>query len=429
MKRSYISRLLIFAVLAVFSAFSLVSCSGENGSELELYFPVFASAPSISSRGLTDLGIFNNDKGGGTAVLTYTPMMQAVRREYIKPSNIPNYLRGNYRDFDVYGFDCNIYDEYGIDDVFNFEWGEYLYIRFYVAEGRTAGIIDYCYDIRNRRFSYREFIFLSLQPADGADANGYPRIPAVLSIQYDDIPIEWDGSFSTFDGHAQDNVIVDLFTLNQDGTGNLQRYFPIAKSEGDEIAIFIDPDENEEYAVRLSAKALKQLKDEKDGIGDDLLINVGEVEKFGHRDFRILIHEYYENGGSLEHRDPRNYQGRADDYSSYEDYRSDSIRYIKYEDEKQPGFGAEDFVIFNFKTTDYATLRNDKYMEEGMGIITPDTTKEELEQMGFDRFYPLFFSGENFRAEDLVRAHLEKAGADPGYIDDYVERWKARHNF
>ena len=89
--------------------------------------------------------------------MMFIPVMQSLREATMTVDQLLDTLRTGYARFSVYGFVCNLYDDSIIigDD--------YLYLRFYVEQDKTiVGVIDYCLDLVNSRFSYREFIMLTI---------------------------------------------------------------------------------------------------------------------------------------------------------------------------------------------------------------------------------------------------------------------------
>ena len=213
----------------------LVSCNPDPNSdavamqdEAKTYFlPVFAGngSQAQATRGLMDMGMmFNDDLGGGQAVMMFIPVMQSLREATMTVDQLLDTIRTGYASFTVYGFDCNLYDDSVIigDD--------YLYLRFYVEQDKTiVGVIDYCLDLVNSRFSYREFIMLTI---GGSNEKAMP--PSILAIEYDDIPVTigLDGvGFNTavFDenGELEKNVIVDMMHIN--GRCRTHQVFPDCK--------------------------------------------------------------------------------------------------------------------------------------------------------------------------------------------------------
>ena len=347
--------------------------------------------------------------------MSFVPMIQSLEKVDLNLSDIPNYVFSNYANFQVYGFNCNIYsrddfwqDSFRITD-------DYFYFRFYVTDnGRVCGVIDYCYNIKTQRFSYREIIVLTLEQDIN---NSELRIPSILTIEYEDIEIKEDGSFSTFDKDNRENAIVDIFQINKDENGEvkgiLNRFFPIAKSENNEIAVFLNPEDNEKYSISLGPEVIRELERR---IGSDFLVNESERNDFSHNVCSLLLNQYYKNGDSIVHRDPRN--GNHNNYKSYEEYLSDSILELKNKKEMDAIANSEDFVVFNYKTCKSATLRTGAYFNTNGGRLLPNTKEEDLNAMGFNEFYN---TGELSSLESFIKAHLEKCGVtDEVYITDYI---------
>ena len=400
----------------------------EENKEVTLYLPYFATMDgSFKSRGLTDLGIFKDDMLSGSSIMSYIPVMQALEKAVIKPSDIIETILTKYLNFTVYGFDCFIYE-----DSIRLENG-FLYLRFYVKQNnQTVGVVDYALDIVNKKFSFREIMTLSLDYGFGF------QDPNILIIEYDDIPIKPDGSFSTatFDesGELEKNVIVDFFSAVPDGPNvpnvpreyRLRRFYLTAKSENDIISTFVRTYDTEKYKINISNEADAKLKEI---LGDNLAFdNLEEAEKFQYELCEYVLPEIYENGNSLVSHDPILMKEESSNaYSNYEEYTSSSIRKIKNSEKVSESYNnGEDFITFNFKNpSSYATLRKNRSPEDRyQNYLTPNLTAEDIEGNGFKEFYPNIFD-DSFTLEKFIEAHLRNSGIDDGnYIENFIAAWK-----
>lgn len=414
----------------------LVSCNPDPNSDAvatqgearTYYLPFFAgNGPDTqSSRGLTDMGMFNEDLGGGQAVMMFIPVMQSLREATMTVDQLLDTIRTGYARFSVYGFDCNLYDDSIIigDD--------YLYLRFYVEQDKTiVGVIDYCLDLVNSRFSYREFIMLTI---GGSNEKAMP--PSILAIEYDDIPVTigLDGvGFNTavFDenGELEKNVIVDMMHINSLEDVELIRYFPTVKSEDGEIALFVRPYDTEYYDINLGDDCRSKLKDEVYAGG------TYDPMKFNHKVMQYTVPEYYESGLSIVQHDPRNGRPDYDIYRSYEDYKADSIKQLKNVSVMNFASGTiesdvnETVAVFNYRECSYATSSNGRFGQGNDSFLSAaNNDPDDVKSMNFDKFYTqIFVEGQ---PEDefwtaFWNAHIRNCGVeDENYIANFIAEWK-----
>lgn len=122
--------------------------------------------------------------------------------------------------------------------------------------------------------------------------------------------------------------------------------------------------------------------------------------------------------------DPR--LGGDDVYSSYQEYRNDSIKELK---NKKPVtdaglYSAEEFIVFDYNEGKAATLRTGLYGQVNMGKLVDN--ESVLREMGFDQFYPDVF--DDFKIENFIEAHLRNAGVEDDYIKSYITDWETGWN-
>lgn len=434
MKRRFLFMFLIIASIFLFTSCpqdieSLPDEEVDGDETISFYLPTFATAEVSGggvARGLMDMGVFTGENMlAGCSIMSYIPVIQALESAEMTVSDLRETIFTRYVNFTAYGFDCSLYkDSIKITK-------DFLYLRFYVQNDVSiVGVVDYALDIRNKRFSFREIMTLTLDFPDF----GYQNT-SLLVIEYNDIPVNWDGSFTTAefldDGSLKKNVITDLLSVgnNQNHDVFLQRYYAVAKSDNDIISIFLRPYDKESYAVDIGDNARKVLIE---AIGDNLKVdNDAEASEFSHKICQHLLPEYYENGRSLTHHDPRNGYEDYKVYGSYEEYQADSISKLKKLNEEQEAFNnGEEFIIFNYKNLENATLRTGSSITDPyQNYLRGNLTKEELEKKGFAKFYPELFSSEDFTIEKFIETHLRACGIeDENYISNFISAWKEAYS-
>ena len=341
--------------------------------------------------------------------MSYAPMMNALTEEETTSGELHRIIESRYSSFSIYDFKCFMEkDDVIIND-------DYMYLRFYVngAGDKISGGIDYCLNLSTQHFSYREFIALTMKTGEEYEE------PAILAIQLDDVAIDQNGSFSV----KNKNAIVDILSIDEYGNGFLLRTYPVMKSEGGELAVFIRPTETEYWHIAIGEEVKASIRK---AFGDDYIIdNEEEASGFGHKKFGVLFNQYYGKKELLADYDPR--LGGNDVYSSYQEYLDDSIRELKNNTlVTDTGlYSAEEFIVFDYNEGIAATLRTRRYAHETMGHLV-DCDKTALESMGFDQFYPDVF--DDFKIENFIEAHLRNAGAEDDYIKSYITDWETGWN-
>ena len=243
--------------------------------------------------------------------MSYAPMMNALTEEETTSGELHRIIESRYSSFSIYDFKCFMEkDDVIIND-------DYMYLRFYVngAGDKISGGIDYCLNLSTQHFSYREFIALTMKTGEEYEE------PAILAIQLDDVAIDQNGSFAA----DEDDAIVDILTIDEYGDGFLLRTYPVMKSKGGELAVFIRPTETEYWDIAIGDEAKASIR--KAFEGDYIIDNEEEASVFGHKKFGVLFNQYYGKKGLLTDYDPR--LGGDDVYSSYQEYLDDSIRELK----------------------------------------------------------------------------------------------------
>lgn len=196
--------------------------------------------------------------------MSYAPMMNALTEEETTSEELHRIIESRYSSFSIYDFKCFMEkDDVIIND-------DYMYLRYYVngAGDKISGVIDYCLNLSTQHFSYREFIALTMKTGEEYEE------PAILAIQLDDVAIDQDGSFS-----VKDNAIVDILSIDEYGDGFLLRTYPVMKSEGGELAVFIRPTETEYWDIAIGDEAKASIR--KAFEGDYIIDNEEEASGFG----------------------------------------------------------------------------------------------------------------------------------------------------
>ncbi|MBO4394571.1 MAG: hypothetical protein J5800_09535 [Spirochaetales bacterium] len=238
------SALIVF--LAIVMLFGFTSCEEAGAVEpvvqeetVTILVPAFDDLAAVSGeRGLTNM--FNDDtyfacfdtsdpNPMNAAMNTYrnlflsyavmtttpiTPSLRPVSNVTLGLSASTDALKAKLQ-FDAYGFHVVVEDlGFDLDE-------KKLMIRYNIVEGsETVGIIDYVYNWRNKTFSYREMVMLTLF-GDGVPAEAYTF--GVLILEMHDVKLDVDllgvptGSYSTDslkNGKLEKNAFADLIMVN-----------------------------------------------------------------------------------------------------------------------------------------------------------------------------------------------------------------------
>lgn len=246
MKKISILYLLLFVVFM----FGFISCSQEPANDVTdeetvtILVPAFDDLVALSGeRGLTDM--FNDDTyfacfSGGDPVLdayrnlylSYGVMTTTPITPSLKPvSNVTLSINGSLDSlkaklkFDAYGFHVEV-DSLDV----NLQEKK-LMIKYKVTEGdEVVGLVDYVYNWKEKAFSYRECVMLTLF-GDGVPAPAYTF--GALILEMHDVKLEVDllgvptGAYSTGDltgGSLQKNAFVDFIQIPAHYIFNSQAY-------------------------------------------------------------------------------------------------------------------------------------------------------------------------------------------------------------
>ena len=121
---------ILFAVSLIVVGLLVVSCDNSTPESPQTYYLPHFAGGSISSRGLIDMGDWE-DFGAGTAVMSYAPMMTALIPVEGTSSEVEGIIHDSYGDFNIYGFKASYSMEtLSIDE-------DHMYIRYYVSDSKT----------------------------------------------------------------------------------------------------------------------------------------------------------------------------------------------------------------------------------------------------------------------------------------------------
>lgn len=421
------------------------SPSIEPKTRIEVPVPEFGTTVDESSKGLGEMPLeyFGGDHNFACAVMTVLPTMTNLR-----PAAISLDLNGRIKDgvslyFHIYGFDLRLNAE---NSRFNDD-GVYLQYDIMYADS-SVGFVDYYYNYKTRRFSYRQSVLCTLELPNEQTNN------MILNLEYTDIEIknplspEFEAGQLCENGYLDDNAVIDRFNLGDRLYDGLElvvyepwftRSFVTTKQVRDGIGdfitySFIQPDT---MICTLQAKRKKWKDIDYDGIeavmskyvaknedgSTNYLIDTDEERK--NADYRMifdLLPCMYERGESI----ATHHGNDSGGYESYESFKNDSFkeslkaefrRALNVGEEGTGDWGNNDYpVIYNSRTQKGASCRDFSPMDNA-----------KYKSSGFDKFYGEYKGEDGKIQEFLIANHLKACGIeDVSYISNFITAYSNR---
>ena len=447
------------AVLSVLILFCLASCnqdaivdgggtspSVELKTSIEVPVPEFGIDMGDSSKGLIKMPIdyFHGDYDFACTVMTVLPTMTNLRSATISLD-----LNGRIKDgvslyFHIYGFDLRLNAE---NSRFN---DDGVYLQYDIMyDDSSVGFVDYYYNYKTRRFSYRQSVLCTLELPNEQTNN------MILNLEYTDIEIknplspEFEAGQLCENGYLDDNAVIDRFNLGDGLYDGLElvvykpwftRSFVTTKQVRDGIGdfitySFIQPDT---MISTLQAKGKKWKDIDYDGIetvmskyvdkngveGTDFEYLIDTDEERKNADSKLvfeILPLMYENGKSIVARHVKDSGG----YESYESFKDDSFK-ESLKSEFLKAFNVGEYcegvrtnpIIYNSK--------NGKGTSSSEFCLIKDASTYKLS--GFHEFYGECKEEDDKTMAFLIAKHLEACGiTNASYISNFIKNYSENY--
>ncbi len=282
-------------------------------------------ASSSSPRGFVDItpnGSFGNKYMVAGSVMSIIPAISNLEMKPGAVSGSDNDFLSN-GDFNFFGFDAKLQQKGSQVNQ------DGVYLRYDVPgdDGKhTGGIIEYYYSTQERKFSYRQIVFITtpkdekglvLDPVDGQEYTVFE--PFIIIIEYEDIPITiGSDNVVSFEagmenGNFKQNARVFQIYLDAptvSGTSSerfiVRCYYPLVKKDGHELIAWND---------RSATGGVNLYWDE---IPKDIASIIVD-KKYDIEDAYSIIEEIFKKGSNVKAHD--SYYGSEPPYGSYDAFK------------------------------------------------------------------------------------------------------------
>lgn len=419
---------------------------GEN-SYLVPFFVTDTSEQSTNERGLTSMpvgGVWGNDPWRSSAIMQTLPAM--IGFEELKRNNFDE-VKNEYHDriFKLIGFDI----EADIDS-----WKENsdgFYMKYNILSNddqlKPIGMIQYYYDKKNNRFSYRQSVMLTYL-MDIGELKDFSADTFIINLEFRDIPVRNLNQVRGFEfGQLNGSVIErnafvdyirlkDLRTIIEEGKQPYQeqgirfsRIYISGSSDKNLFQSFMHPDiamATEKY----DKKEIYEIINSLEGSNGNNKIDTIEESKAADLEFIYQILPYfYENAEKIISADSKS--ANFTPFSSHEEFLNsgflefgDDVADNKAKDPLQGFSFYANPVIFSWSEKASASAQTTDH-ESGLGSGTSFfyvNSKEKLAETDFSNFYPSLndMEGEEI-AKELIKCHLRACGiTNDNYIENFT---------
>ena len=385
-------------------------------SPKEYIMPVFTNAmDSPSSRGLMEMPTWNENPWRSAGVMQSLPVM--IGLEDVKKNNFEEITddaekRGA---FEVLGFSLLA------DTKAWRENNDGFYLKYDILDnGARVGFVQYYYNAKEKNFSYRQMILLTLQLEQEIQT-------AVYALEYKDIPVRNLNQIGRFsfgqlgkNGAPERNAFIDKISFNNDGTFKFIRSYISGTSDKKLFASLFRPDMTygtDDFNNENLTDAINKLgASNQNGIIDEK--NEAENATLGF--LYSVIEEFYANAEGIKKEDSRS--NGFSSYASYDDFKAATLDNVDIRGDHKPirkEISSYDGMSMNPVAYSWsngnaasAMIPNELYGSGSTQGVFLDITLENFGKTGFDDFYKINASTDEELRKELIREHLAACGLD-----------------